>query len=182
MRDSGKVNKNCQLPISRIFSLESTPEEFLGSWFSGKDARPREKLISLINSRDFSYQVPESSNYSQYCPQRVFSVRIGVSRIFPGFGHSRIFSPVSTPETMMFPEKIVLFHFVCNFFYFKRNNTIFSGNIIVSGVDTGEKMREWPNSGENTRDSNSHRENSLRMIPGVIGTLGYLMWDVSGVD
>jgi hypothetical protein len=32
------------------------------------------------------------------------------SRVFsPEFGHSRIFSPVSTPETMMFPEKIVLF-------------------------------------------------------------------------
>jgi hypothetical protein len=28
---------------------------------------------------------------------------------------------------------------------------------------------------ENTRDSNSHRENSLRTILGVIGNLGYLI-------
>jgi hypothetical protein len=67
MRVSGKVNKYCQLPSSRIFS-RNLSRKILRVLTSGKDARAREKLIKLVYSRDLaSFPVTYSRNISVKC-------------------------------------------------------------------------------------------------------------------
>jgi hypothetical protein len=122
MRDSGKVNKHCQLPSLASFPVFNSRGLLLIVFVNsvtgnshywgvdyGKRCETREKLISLINSRDVSHQVPESSNYSQYCPQRVFSVRIWVSRIFPRiWSLSHLFPSINSRDNDVSRENCVV--------------------------------------------------------------------------
>jgi hypothetical protein len=71
--------------------------------------------MNIINSRDVSLQVPEIDSFSQYRPQRVLSVRIWVSRIFPRNWNSRIFSRIQLPRQWCFRGKNLCFPFLAKF-------------------------------------------------------------------
>ena len=132
MRDSGKVNKICQLQRSRISSSKSTPSNLifsssypqklsywgpltiLWSWLrekmrdSGKDNKYNQLPRHLASStREFQF-LPVSSVVS-------FSVRIWVSRIFPRNWNSRIFSRSQLPRQWCFRGKFLCFPFLDKF-------------------------------------------------------------------
>jgi hypothetical protein len=128
-----------------------------------------------------SHQVPESSNHSQYHPQRVFSVRIGVSRIFPRIWHSRVFSSNQLPRQWCFRGKNFLFPFLDKFCPERQCD--------FWGVDLREKM--W----DSGKVNKNYQHPSLRIftsnqLPGILSSLTILpsnwvprdLEQLSGVD